>query len=69
MSMRRCGFRSVLLIAGVSACLAGCRSPSADVTYNPFFQGNNLGERVESVPDRMMERLEQFDSRMENILY
>ncbi len=58
----------VLLVCGVGAC----RSPARDVTYNPFVENRGrptLSKQVEGIPDGLMERIEQFDSRMENRLY
>ena len=58
----------VLMACGVGAC----RSTSRDVTYNPFVENRGrptLGKQVEGIPDGLMERIEQFDSRMENRLY
>ncbi|MBN1346819.1 MAG: hypothetical protein JXQ73_29275 [Phycisphaerae bacterium] len=64
----------LLALATLILCLGplGCRNPDNDVTYNPFVENRGrptIGKRVEGVPNRMMERINQIDSRIENKLY
>ena len=63
---------STALAGFLWAGLCGCHSGSREVTYNPFVENRGrptLGKQVEGVPNGMMERIDRFDSRMENRLY
>jgi len=67
-----CGSLVALAVVAICGWLAGCQDPDRDVTYNPFVENHGsptVGSRVEGIPNRAMDRLDRFDSRLENTLY
>ena len=59
-------------LGGVWAGLCGCHNGGREVTYNPFIENKGrptLGKQVEGIPNGMMDRINRFDSRIENRLY
>lgn len=52
---------------------AGCAGSISEITYSPYRENRGhptLGKQAEAlIPDGFMERLEQLDSRVENVVY